>query len=93
MPIYEYQHPETKEIFSELRTVSRRNEPFTAPDGTECERIHFSASKTPDGVRASRAGMKLESFQVDPLYTKKCNPKYVRFRDGHRERYDPTKHC
>jgi hypothetical protein len=23
---------------------------------------------------------------------KKYNPKYVRFKDGHRERFDPTKH-
>jgi hypothetical protein len=34
-----------------------------------------------------------EVFQADSDYVKKCKPKYVKFQDGHRERYDPTKHC
>ncbi len=33
-----------------------------------------------------------EVFQKDPDYVKKLRPKYVKFRDGHRERYDPQKH-
>ena len=34
-----------------------------------------------------------EVFKIDNEYVKSCNPKKIRFRDGHTEKYDPTKHC
>jgi 23S rRNA maturation-related 3'-5' exoribonuclease YhaM len=34
-----------------------------------------------------------EVWEKDPSYVKKLNPKYVRRRDGVKERYDPTRHC
>ncbi len=85
MPIYVYKHPVTGEEFEVRRTFSQMDEPYLSPDGYACPRIQvFTASKA---INKNR-----EVFQVDPDYVKKCNPKYVRFRDGHRERYDPTKH-
>lgn len=85
MPIYVYKHPVTGEEFEVRRTFSQIDEPYLSPDGSVCPRIQvFTASKA---INKNR-----EVFQVDPDYVKKCNPKYVRFRDGHRERYDPTKH-
>lgn len=87
MPIYEYQHPDTKEIFSELRKIKDRDKPFIAPDGKECERLLF-----PTKLGYCGKGDR-EVFEVDPGYVKKCRPKYVEFRDGHKEKYDPTKHC
>ena len=35
----------------------------------------------------------MEPFEADPQYVKKMKPKYIKFNDGHREKYDPTKHC
>ena len=29
---------------------------------------------------------------ADSQYVKSCKPKYIKFNDGHRQRYDPTKH-
>lgn len=34
-----------------------------------------------------------ECFEMDSHYVKQVNPKIIRFRDGHKERYDPTRHC
>jgi hypothetical protein len=93
MPIYTYQHPVTKKIYEDLRSVSDRDKPLVLDDGTKCERILFAKSDKPANARTSRAGEKLEPFQADPDFVKKMNPKYIKFRDGHRERYDPNKHC
>jgi hypothetical protein len=38
IPLYSYIHPKTGEIFEELRLMSKRDEPFIAPDGTPCPR-------------------------------------------------------
>ena len=84
MPIYEYQHPITKEIFEELRSIKDGNKVFSAPDGVKCKRIISLPGYCGKGKR--------EPFELDREYVKKVNPKYVRFNDGHRERYDPTKH-
>lgn len=74
----------TGEIFEVYRKISERDLPFFAEDGTECTRIISKSS----GWRKDR-----EVFEVDPSYVKQMNPKYVKFRDGHRERYDETRHC
>ena len=34
-----------------------------------------------------------EAWEKDSAYVKSVNPKYVRYQDGHKERYDPTRHC
>ena len=86
MPIYEFEHPETGEIFEEIRSFKDIDKPFIAPDGIECKRRTVPSKFT--GWRADR-----EVFEQDPDYAKRLKPKYIKFRDGHRERYDPTKHC
>lgn len=88
MPIYEYIHPKTGEIFEKLRPIKDRNKPYVLEDGTKCKRLAISGSVGYFGKSAKEK----ESFELDRDYVKKCNPKYIRFRDGHRERYDPTKH-
>ena len=85
MAIYVFQHPRTKEIFEEFRSFKDINKPFYAPDGTECKRILF-----PSPVSISKKNK--EVFEQDPDYVKKMRPKYVKFRDGHRERYDEMRH-
>lgn len=93
MPIYQYEHPDTGEIFEILKSIKDRDKPHMSDDGKKCKRVLFPTATGGKKGRASRAGMKLECFEADPRYTKDIKPKYVRFRDGHRERYDPTKHC
>ena len=39
MPIYQFEHPDTGEIFEEMRPFRKIDDPFLAPDGTKCERI------------------------------------------------------
>ena len=79
MPIYEYQHPDTKEIFQELRTIANRDKPFISSDGKKCERLLFPTSLGYCG-KGDR-----EVFEVDPHYVKQCRPKKIRFNDGHTE--------
>ena len=47
---------------------------------------------TRSGRRARLVKGKPECFEADPDYVRSANPKYVKFNDGHRERYDPNKH-
>ena len=83
MPIYEYKNEKTGEIITKLRSIKERDNPVVLEDGTVCTRIISNFG----GWRKDR-----EVFEVDPHYIKKMNPKYVRFRDGHRELYSPDKH-
>ena len=85
MPLYKFLNPVTGEVFEELVSVKKCKKPFVLPDGTKCKRL-FS------GFKGGIINKNAEVFQKDPEYVKKCKPKYVKFRDGHRERYDPTKH-
>jgi len=86
MPIYEFEHPETGEIFDDMRSIKNRNKPFIAPDGVKCKRQEVPSQFA--GWKGNR-----EVFEVDRDLVKQNKPKYVKFQDGHRERYDPTKHC
>lgn len=86
IPIYEYLHPETGEIFDDLRSYKDANKPFIAPDGVKCIR-----QEIPSRFGGWKEGR--EVFELDSDFAKKIKPKYVKFRDGHRERYDSTKHC
>lgn len=85
-PIYEYRHPDTGEIFEELRLMKDIDKPFIADDGKKCKRLQ---------VPTRVAGWKKnkEVFEADSSFVKKMNPKYIKFKDGHKERYNPTKHC
>jgi len=76
-------HPDTAEVFSALRPIKDRDKEFVATDGTICKRKLSQFN----GWRSGREG-----FEMDPDYYKKLNPKKVRFRDGHTERYNPSKH-
>jgi hypothetical protein len=86
MPIYSYLNPKNNEIFDELVPMSQSNQDFILPDGTICKRIIDNGNM---GLIDNNA----EVFQKDSDYCKKVKPKYVRFRDGHREKYNPLKHC
>jgi len=85
MPIYEYEHPETGEIFDDIRPAKDRAKPFIAPDGVACPKRDVPSKFA--GWKGNR-----EVFEADRDLVKKTKPKYVKFKDGHRERYDPTKH-
>ena len=85
-PMYEYEHPETGEIFEDIRPFKNADKPFIAPDGVKCKRKEVPSAFS--GWKGDK-----EVFEADPAHVKKMHPKYVKFKDGHRERYDPTKHC
>ena len=44
MPIYSYEHPETGEVFDELRPISKMDDPYIAPDGKECNRVEIPSA-------------------------------------------------
>lgn len=83
-PLYVYRNPKTGEEFDVLRPAKDWKKSHVLEDGTVCERVVAPFC----GWKGNR-----EVFEVDPGYVKKCNPKFIKFKDGHRERYDPTKHC
>ena len=85
MPIYVYENKKTGEILEELRSYADSDKPFVTPDGTVCERVITTLGCVVD--------KNCEPFKKDPDYVKRLNPKYIKFNDGHRERYDPTRHC
>ena len=91
-----YKHPKTGEMISDQRMVGYEEKPLMVK-GEKCEldRDYKPPEKEykPLGViRVYKDGQR-ECFEADPQYVKKCNPKNIRFQDGHIERYDPTKHC
>ena len=86
MPMYEYIHPDTGKIYEVIRSYKDKHKKFLAPDGKKCK-----VKEIPSRVSGWKGDK--EVFEADSDYVKKCNPKYVKFKDGHRERYDPTKHC
>lgn len=84
MPIYSYENEEG-EVFEEIRKVEERDNPYYDDKGNLCKRIISSLGLVKNATR--------EVWEYDPKYVKNLNPKYVKRRDGVRERYDPTKHC
>ena len=89
-----YKHPETGEIFSDQRLIGFESIPYKAKDGVECELLkNYSPPKKSKDPGLCIIDKNAEVFKKDRDYVKKCNPKFIKFRDGHRERYDPTKHC
>jgi hypothetical protein len=89
MPIYCYLNPKTKQIFEEIRSFSDHGKPFVLEDGTICHMVHQWNIGDTFGIIDRSA----EVWEKDPAYVKDLNPKYVRRRDGIKERYDPTRHC
>jgi len=87
--IFKFKHPKTNKIFSELRNVENANDEFKAPDGVICKSYGNNESNFKSGVIVNGK----EGFERYPGYYKEMNPKKVRYRDGHAESYDPTKHC
>lgn len=90
MPIYVYLHPVTGEEIEVLVSFTDIDVPYKAPDGTKCIRVQFPSSiagKT--GVIDKNA----EVWEKDPSYVKKLAPKFVKRRDGVKEKYDPNRHC
>ncbi len=88
-----YKHPETREMFSDQRMGGYENRPLTKA-GVKCElvRDYVPPVKKRKPLSFCIINKNREVFQADSDYVKKCRPKYVKFQDGHRERYDPTKH-
>ena len=89
-----YKHPKTGEIFSDQRMMGYETRAYKTSDGEECELVPdyeppVKNTKNQIGIIDKNA----EIFEKDAAYVKECNPKYIKFNDGHRERYDPTKHC
>jgi hypothetical protein len=90
IPIYVYKHPETEEEFEVIRSYEEADKPYKSPDGKKCKRVLYPQNGI-GGVRV--VDKNAEVWEKDPSYVKKLNPKYVRRRDGVKERYDPTRHC
>lgn len=89
-----YKHPETGEMISDQRMIGFEEKPLVIK-GVKCElvRDYEPPTEEQDGLPPAIINKNREVFEADPDYVKKCNPKYVKFQDGHKERYDPTKHC
>lgn len=87
MPIYTYKHPITGEVFEDLRLIKDAKKSFIAPDGVKCPYAPFATNKAPAGWVSGREG-----FEIDGDFYRKTNPRTVRFRDGHKEKFDPTRH-
>jgi hypothetical protein len=74
-----------------LRKFSDMEKEYIAEDGEKCVLVHFyEMDSACNGWLSSK---EREVFEVATDYVKTVKPKYVKYRDGHRERYDPTKHC
>ncbi len=89
-----YKHPKTGAIFSDQRMKGYEENPLIIK-GVSCKLVRDyipSIKKTDTNINIAIINKNREVFQADSEYVKKCNPKYVKFQDGHRERYDPTKH-
>jgi len=93
---YWYKHPKTGEMFSDQRMKGFETKPLIVK-GVKCEldlkyKPPRKKRKSLGPRRIYKDGQR-EVWEADPDYVKKCNPKYVKYQDGHKERYDPTKHC
>lgn len=86
MPIYIYLDKKTGKYYEELRKVADIDKKFTSPDGNVCERVISAPSYT------GKSDKEKEVFEIYGEEVKRKKPKFIKFRDGHRERYDPSKH-
>lgn len=88
---YYYKHPETGKMYSDQRLEGFQERPLII-NGIKCEYVPDYVPPKNDNMIFGIIDKNAEVFQKDPDYVRKCNPKYVTFRDGHKERYDPQKH-
>jgi len=88
--IFKFQHPKTLEIYSDFRNVKDINLPFIALDGVKCKLYGENVEKNYKSGIVDKSG---EVFERYPQYARESNPRFVRYKDGHKEKYDPTKHC
>ena len=83
-------------MFSDQRMEGYEDKPFIHK-GVVCELVidYIPPLKEhkPLGPRRIYKDGQRECFEADPDYVKKMNPKYVQYQDGHKERYDPGRHC
>jgi len=88
-----YKHPESGEMLSDQRMTGYEKKPLVVK-GVKCELVpdYEPPIKERDEHNLAIINKNREVFQADPDLVKKSRPKYVKFQDGHRERYDPTKH-
>lgn len=96
MPIYYYKNTKTGEEFEHvwLKIPDDPNEDLILDDGTRCERIWSMVNKK--SYKRRRLTKKhMEVFESDPDFVRQnATPGYtkIKFQDGHREIYDPSKH-
>lgn len=94
MPIYNYKHPETGEVFEDIRSFDDMEKPYISEDGIECEYITwYNAPNASEHARKHSKGMidkNCEVWEKDRAYVKKLNPKYVRTRNGKKIKYNPN---
>ena len=91
---YYYKHPKTNKIYSDQRMAGFEKVAYKAPDGVECELLKdYRPPSKPTKNSLGIIDKNAECFKKDAAYVRETNPKFIRFNDGHRERYDPTKHC
>lgn len=90
-----YKHPTTGKIYSDQRMIGFEANPYKSSDGIECELLkdYVPPIKESNAVNIAIINKNREVFEADPEFVKKTNPRYVKFQDGHRERYDSSKHC
>jgi hypothetical protein len=93
---YWYKHPKTGKMHSDQRMIGYEKNPLVVK-GVKCEldrdyKPPEREFKPLGPIRIYKDGQR-EAWQADPDYVKKMNPKFVEYQDGHKERYDPTKHC
>jgi hypothetical protein len=89
--IFYYKHPKTGKIVERnLPITENQEESIILEDGTICKYVPwYVIEKGKIGIIDKNA----EVWEKDPDYVRKLNPKFVRRRDGVREKFDPNKHC
>ena len=88
--VFHYRHPKSGKIIErDLPITADHEKPLILEDGTACAYVPwYIVQKGSIGIVDKNA----EVWEKDPTYVRHLNPKYVRRRDGIRERYDPSKH-
>ena len=92
---YWYKHPTTSEMIPDQRIAGYEERPLMVK-GVRCEldrdyKPPVKEHKPLGVIRVYKDGQR-EVWEADPQYVKKMNPKFVKYQDGHSERYDSSKH-
>lgn len=88
-----YKHPKTGEMLSDQRMTGYEKKPLVVK-GVKCELVkdYVPPVKKRKALSLCIINKNREVFQADSDWVKECNPKYVKYNDGHRERYNPAYH-